>query len=389
MDSKKVLTDASLTDDLVVKILSRVPFKSFCRFKCVCKAWLAFSSDPHYRHKLPKIPTGLFHGCKGAIIFLRIFAASSCATLQHESGGRFLILTLTLTQWITHIKLFLAFDQSWSAQFYVFNFQEKFDEMPIGINKLEVFSSDLSTWIVDAAWSSRIQIFEPRHFIGGVLCVHTAEGDILVLEAMGSAIPPRHFTIELPDVHWSLTYGCFGQSSGLLQCAFPGEDGDTAEVFSLDAHHSYEWSLKRRVSLRDALGRDDFFHNDEWPRWLGYQIVSLDLERGSPLLVEVSQVDTVPAGLQLILPEDMVFGNVGSWAAQLITEPGGKVVSIRDVTGAVKNSNGIDIAMLMKHSAENHGIKGFDGGDTVDPTSLLTEECDVLIPAALGGVINK
>ncbi|XP_044362052.1 glutamate dehydrogenase 1, mitochondrial [Triticum aestivum] len=85
----------------------------------------------------------------------------------------------------------------------------------------------------------------------------------------------------------------------------------------------------------------------------------------------------------------MVFGNIGSWAAQLITEAGGKVVSIRDVTGAIKNSNGIDIAKLMKHSAENHGIKGFDGGDAVDPTSLLTEECDVLIPPALGGVINK
>ncbi|XP_037463314.1 uncharacterized protein LOC119335274 [Triticum dicoccoides] len=85
----------------------------------------------------------------------------------------------------------------------------------------------------------------------------------------------------------------------------------------------------------------------------------------------------------------MVFGNTGSWAAQLITEAGGKVVSIRDVTGTVKNSNGIDIAKLMKHLAENRGIKGFDGGDAVDPTSLLTEECDVLIPAALGGVINK
>ncbi|VAH42460.1 unnamed protein product [Triticum turgidum subsp. durum] len=84
-----------------------------------------------------------------------------------------------------------------------------------------------------------------------------------------------------------------------------------------------------------------------------------------------------------------VFGNIGSWAAQLITEAGGKVVSIRDVTGAVKNSNGIDIAKLMKHSAENRGIKGFDGGDAVDPTSLLTEECDVRIPEALGGVINK
>ncbi|XP_037466680.1 uncharacterized protein LOC119338458 [Triticum dicoccoides] len=57
---------------------------------------------------------------------------------------------------------------------------------------------------------------------------------------------------------------------------------------------------------------------------------------------------------------NLVFGNVGSWAAQLITEAGGKVVSIRDVTGAIKNSNGIDMAKLMKHSAENRGIKGSD-----------------------------
>uniref|UniRef100_A0A8R7USA0 F-box domain-containing protein n=2 Tax=Triticum urartu TaxID=4572 RepID=A0A8R7USA0_TRIUA len=49
-----------LPDDLIVEILSRLPLKSFCRFKCVCKPWLAFSSDPNYRKKLPKIPTGLF-----------------------------------------------------------------------------------------------------------------------------------------------------------------------------------------------------------------------------------------------------------------------------------------------------------------------------------------
>ncbi|OQU90839.1 hypothetical protein SORBI_3001G059100 [Sorghum bicolor] len=83
------------------------------------------------------------------------------------------------------------------------------------------------------------------------------------------------------------------------------------------------------------------------------------------------------------------FGNVGSWAAQLINEAGGKVIAISDVTGAVKNVNGLDIAQLVKHSAENRGIKGFNGGDAIDPNSLLTEECDVLIPAALGGVINK
>ncbi|RWR85393.1 glutamate dehydrogenase 1 [Cinnamomum micranthum f. kanehirae] len=83
------------------------------------------------------------------------------------------------------------------------------------------------------------------------------------------------------------------------------------------------------------------------------------------------------------------FGNVGSWAAQLISENGGKVVAISDITGALKNSKGLDIPRLVKHSIENRGIKGFDGGDPIDPKSLLVEDCDVLIPAALGGVINR
>ncbi|KAK1263857.1 Glutamate dehydrogenase [Acorus gramineus] len=83
------------------------------------------------------------------------------------------------------------------------------------------------------------------------------------------------------------------------------------------------------------------------------------------------------------------FGNVGSWAAQLISEKGGKIVVVSDVSGAIKNNKGLDIPRLLKHSTENRGIKGFDGGDPIDPNSLLVEDCDVLIPAALGGVINS
>ncbi|XP_044963154.1 putative F-box protein At4g38870 [Hordeum vulgare subsp. vulgare] len=331
MDSEKVLTDASLPDDLVVKVLSRVPFKSFCRFKCVCKAWLAFSSDPHYRQKLPKIPTGLFHGCKdgsvaqlvslsrndeeidGGLTFLphheHLIFVDCCNGLvlcQYKSNYtspnicRFIVCNPATQEWRTlpdihpdpdpiasRCTTFLAFDPSWSAQFYVFNFS---DELPLGINKLELFSSDLSTWTVDATWSLDVQIYEPHHFVGGVLYVHTVDGEILVLKAMGSGIPPRHFTIELPGRLWSLVYGCFGQSSGLLQCVFLEESGDTAVVFSLDAHHSYEWSLKCRVSMRDALGRDDFVHNNSWPHWLGYHIVALDLERGFIFLVDMEQI---------------------------------------------------------------------------------------------------
>ncbi|XP_021741242.1 glutamate dehydrogenase B [Chenopodium quinoa] len=83
------------------------------------------------------------------------------------------------------------------------------------------------------------------------------------------------------------------------------------------------------------------------------------------------------------------FGNVGSWAARLISELGGKVVAVSDITGAIKNKNGLDIDSLLKHVQENRGVKGFHDADAIDTNSILVEDCDVLIPAALGGVINR
>ncbi|XBJ27639.1 hypothetical protein VPH35_004873 [Triticum aestivum] len=323
MDSKKVIAAANLTDDLVVEILSRVPFKSFCRFKCVCKAWLAFASDPHYHRKLPKIPTGLFHGgndgsvaelasmspndeeINGALTFLphheHLEFVDCCNGLvlckyktsyASAEACRFIMCNPATREWRSLPvpdtqpdptefvgDTFLAFDPSWSAQFYVFNFREKFDGYwTLGINKLEVFSSDLSTWIVDAAWSPFIKICNPHHFIGGVLYVHTNGGDILGLEVIGSGIPPRHFIVKLPHGHSDLVSGCFGQSSG----------GHTIAVFSLDTCHSYKWSFKYRLSMGNAFGRDDFLHIDDegWYCWLDYQIVALDSERKVLFLVD-------------------------------------------------------------------------------------------------------
>ncbi|CAN6888905.1 unnamed protein product [Brassica oleracea] len=83
------------------------------------------------------------------------------------------------------------------------------------------------------------------------------------------------------------------------------------------------------------------------------------------------------------------FGNVGSWAAKLIDEKGGKIVAVSDVTGAIKNKDGIDISGLLEHTEENIGVKGFDGADAIDADSVLVEDCDILIPAALGGVIHR
>lgn len=83
------------------------------------------------------------------------------------------------------------------------------------------------------------------------------------------------------------------------------------------------------------------------------------------------------------------FGNVGSWASRLIHEQGGKVKAVSDVTGAVKNNAGIDIIALQEHVRISGGVKGFEGAEDLDPKALLAEDCDILIPAALGGVINQ
>ncbi|KAL5724058.1 glutamate dehydrogenase [NAD(P)(+)] [Ranunculus cassubicifolius] len=83
------------------------------------------------------------------------------------------------------------------------------------------------------------------------------------------------------------------------------------------------------------------------------------------------------------------FGNVGTWVAKLVHEKGGKVIAVSDITGAVKNSNGLDIPALLKHKESDGALKDFEGGDSMDPDELLVHDCDVLVPCALGGVLNK
>ena len=80
---------------------------------------------------------------------------------------------------------------------------------------------------------------------------------------------------------------------------------------------------------------------------------------------------------------------MGSWAARLIHERGGKVIAVSDITGAVKNSSGIDITELIKYKEKTGSLKDFNGGDAMDAKELLVHECDVLIPCALGGVLNR
>ena len=84
------------------------------------------------------------------------------------------------------------------------------------------------------------------------------------------------------------------------------------------------------------------------------------------------------------------LGNVGYHAALFLsTEDGCKVTAVIERDGAAVNPDGLDIAALRAHMTATGGLAGFAGATHVpDGANLLEAECDILIPAALEGVIN-
>jgi glutamate dehydrogenase (NAD(P)+) len=79
------------------------------------------------------------------------------------------------------------------------------------------------------------------------------------------------------------------------------------------------------------------------------------------------------------------FGNVGRYAALVCQELGMKVIAISDVTGGIFDKNGIDIEAIF-------GVRDLSevkSDNRIISSDVLEVECDLLIPAALGGVISS
>ncbi len=82
------------------------------------------------------------------------------------------------------------------------------------------------------------------------------------------------------------------------------------------------------------------------------------------------------------------FGNVGSWACTFLAEKGTKIVAVTDRGGGTLQREGIDIEELKKYSKERGSVDGY-GGKHLSNRELFGLDVDLLIPAAVGGVISK
>ncbi len=83
------------------------------------------------------------------------------------------------------------------------------------------------------------------------------------------------------------------------------------------------------------------------------------------------------------------FGNVGSFAAQILQEQGGVVVAVSDISGGIYSPEGLDIKELVKATRQGQLLNDMSGYESITNEELLVLPCDVLVPAALGRCINE
>lgn len=98
----------------------------------------------------------------------------------------------------------------------------------------------------------------------------------------------------------------------------------------------------------------------------------------------------LPASLQDRSVVVQGLGNVGYHVAKFLSgEDGARITAVIERDGVVRNPDGLDIEALKAHLTETGGVAGFAGG-TYDPDgrAALEDPCDILVPAAMEGVIS-
>lgn len=82
------------------------------------------------------------------------------------------------------------------------------------------------------------------------------------------------------------------------------------------------------------------------------------------------------------------FGNVGSWTARFLSSMGAKIVAVSDSKGGTLREEGIDVEELSRYKMDEGTVVGFARHE-ISNEDLLSLEVDILIPAAVGGVLDE
>jgi glutamate dehydrogenase (NAD(P)+) len=224
-----------------------------------------------------------------------------------------------------------------------------------------------------------------------------------------------------------MTYKCalvetpFGGSKGGL-CINP-RDWEEHELEQITRRFAYELAKRDLINPSQNVPAPDMGTGEREMAWIADQYQRMNTTdinaracvTGKPLTGGgiAGRVEATGRGVQYALqeffrhPEDMAkagmtgsldgkkvvvqgLGNVGYHAAKFLKEEDGcKIIAIIERDGALSDPNGLDVEAVAAHIKEHHGIKGYGDADYIEDGSKALEfECDILIPAALEGVIH-
>jgi glutamate dehydrogenase (NAD(P)+) len=83
------------------------------------------------------------------------------------------------------------------------------------------------------------------------------------------------------------------------------------------------------------------------------------------------------------------FGNVGSIAAYTLARRHGvRIIGVSDHTAAYYDPTGLPLDAIERFVEENGVLAGFSTEALTDPIGMLSEKCDILVPAAIDRVIT-
>ncbi len=142
---------------------------------------------------------------------------------------------------------------------------------------------------------------------------------------------------------------------------------------------------------------------DTYSQHIGHAVPAIVTGKPPALGGSVARREATGRGLMFLLPQAAHhvgrgvegsrvaihgFGNVGRYAAVSSVEMGCPVVAVSDISGAIYAEDGLDIAAVEKWVDENRVLEGYPDADHFPGSDLFAVPCDVLVPAALQGVIT-